>query len=68
MLTTVVAGAEGGTLAAFHDAYLAGAILCAVGCVLAWRLISTDAARSTMGRASVSQQHGRVAAAETGGD
>jgi EmrB/QacA subfamily drug resistance transporter len=68
VLTTVVAGAGGGTLAAFHDAYLAGAILCAVGCVLAWRLISTDAARSTMGRPSASQGRGRAAAAEIGGD
>jgi EmrB/QacA subfamily drug resistance transporter len=54
VLTTVVAGAGGSTLAAFHDAYLAGAILCAVGCVLAWTLISTDAARSTMGQPSAS--------------
>ncbi len=39
VLTTVVAGAGGSALAAFHAAYLAGAILCAVGCVLAWTLI-----------------------------
>ena len=64
VLTTVVAGAGGG-LAAFHDAYLTGAILCAVGCVLAWTLISTDAARSTMSRPSAAQQRGRAAAAET---
>jgi EmrB/QacA subfamily drug resistance transporter len=50
VLTTVVAGAGGGSLVAFHDAYLAGAALCAAGCVLAWTLISTDAARSTMRR------------------
>jgi EmrB/QacA subfamily drug resistance transporter len=47
VLTTVVASAGGG-LVAFHDAYLTGAILCAVGCALAWTLISTDAARATM--------------------
>jgi EmrB/QacA subfamily drug resistance transporter len=68
VLTTVVAGVGGGTLAAFHDAYLAGAILCAVGCVLAWTLISTEAARSTMGRPSASQGRGRAAAAEIGAD
>jgi hypothetical protein len=56
VLTTVVAGAGGSTLAAFHDAYLAGAILCAVGCVLAWMLISTDAARSTMRQRSEPEQ------------
>ncbi len=49
VLTTVLAGAGGSTLAAFHDAYLAGAILCAVGSLLACTLISTEAARSTMG-------------------
>ena len=67
VLTTVVAGG-GGTLAAFHDAYLVGAILCAVGGALAWTLISTDAARSTMSRPSASQQPARAAAAECGGD
>ena len=64
VLTTVVAGG-GSTLAAFHDAYLAGAILCAVGCVLAWTLISTDAARSTMRQPLGSEQRARAAAAET---
>ena len=68
VLTTVVAGAGGGTLAAFHDAYLTGAILCAVGFVLAWRLISTDAARSTMSRPSASRMRGRAAAPQMGGD
>ncbi len=68
VLTTVVAGAGGGTLAAFHDAYLTGAILCAVGCVLAWTLISTDAARSTMRRPSASQQRDHAVTAEIGGD
>lgn len=66
VLTTVVAGGAG-TLAAFHDAYLVGAILCALGGVLAWTLISTDAARSTMGRPSASQPP-RAAPAELGGD
>ncbi|HEY2052923.1 MAG TPA: DHA2 family efflux MFS transporter permease subunit [Solirubrobacterales bacterium] len=47
LLTTILAGA-GGTLAAFHDAYLAAAILAALGTVLAWTLIDTSLARSTM--------------------
>jgi hypothetical protein len=67
VLTTVVAGAGGG-LAAFHDAYLTGAILCAVGCVLAWTLISTDAARSTMSRSSESGHRARAATAGRLGD
>jgi EmrB/QacA subfamily drug resistance transporter len=67
VLTTVVAAAGGG-LAAFHDAYLTGAILCAVGCVLAWTLISTDAARSTMGQSSEFEHPARAAAAGTLGD
>ncbi len=50
VLTAVVAGVGGGTLAAFHAAYLTGAIIAAVGCALAWTLINTDAARSTMHR------------------
>ncbi|MFZ0387395.1 MAG: DHA2 family efflux MFS transporter permease subunit [Solirubrobacteraceae bacterium] len=68
VLTTVVAGAGGSVLAAFHAAYLTGAILCAVGCVLAWTLIKTDAARSTMGRPSEPAQRDRAAAAEFRGD
>jgi len=68
VLTTVVAGAGGSTLAAFHAAYLAGAILAAVGCVLAWTLISTDAARSTMGRPSDPGRRERAAMAELSGD
>jgi MFS family permease len=64
VLTTVVAGAGGG-LAAFHDAYLVGAIICAVGCVLAWTLISTDAARSTMDQPSESERAARAAAVGT---
>jgi hypothetical protein len=67
ILTTVVAGA-GGTLTAFHDAYLTGATLCAVGCVLAWTLIKTDAARSTMTRRQEPQQSARAAIVETCGD
>lgn len=68
VLTTVVAGAGGTTLAAFHDAYLTGAILAAAGCVLAWTLINTDSARSTMGRPSQPEQRERAAAAELSGD
>jgi EmrB/QacA subfamily drug resistance transporter len=68
VLTTVVAGAGGTTLAAFHAAYLTGAILMAIGAVLAWTLISTDAARSTMGRPSEPEQRERAAAAELCGD
>ncbi len=49
IVTTIVAGA-GGTLAAFHDAYLAAAILAAIGTILAWALIDTRQARSTMTR------------------
>jgi EmrB/QacA subfamily drug resistance transporter len=48
LLTTIVAGADGTPLAAFHDAYLAAAILAALGTVLAWTLIDTGLARSTM--------------------
>jgi EmrB/QacA subfamily drug resistance transporter len=47
LLTTIVAGA-GGTLGGFHDAYLAAAILAGLGTLLAWRLIDTGLARSTM--------------------
>jgi EmrB/QacA subfamily drug resistance transporter len=68
VLTTVVAGAGGSTLAAFHAAYLTGAILAAVGAVLAWTLINTDAARSTMSRPSKPDQRERVVAAELSGD
>ena len=68
VLTTVVAGAGGSTLAAFHAAYLTGAILAAIGAVLAWTLISTDAARSTMGRSSKPEQRERAAAAELSRD
>ena len=47
IVTTIVAGA-GGTLEAFHDAYLGAAILAAIGTVLAWTLIDTRLAGSTM--------------------
>jgi hypothetical protein len=67
VLTTVVAGA-GGTLAAFHDAYLTGAVLTAIGAVLAWTLISTDSARSTMSGPSNTERRDRMAAAELSGD
>jgi EmrB/QacA subfamily drug resistance transporter len=50
LLTTIVAGADGTPLQAFHDAYLAAAILAALGTLLAWVLIDTGLARSTMSR------------------
>jgi MFS family permease len=50
LLTTIVSGAGGTALAAFHDAYLAAAILAAIGTVLAWTLIDTSLAGSTMTR------------------
>jgi predicted MFS family arabinose efflux permease len=67
VLTTVVSAAGGG-LSAFHAAYLTGAILCAVGGVLAWTLISTDAARSTMRHRSESEHLTHAATAGTLGD
>jgi EmrB/QacA subfamily drug resistance transporter len=48
VLTTIVAGAGGGELAAFHAAYLAAAIIAALGTICAWTLIRTNDARSTM--------------------
>ncbi|MGZ4191966.1 MAG: DHA2 family efflux MFS transporter permease subunit, partial [Solirubrobacteraceae bacterium] len=42
VVTTVVAGVHGSALLAFHAAYLAGAIIAAVGTVCAWTLIHTD--------------------------
>ena len=48
IVTTIVSGAGGTALAAFHDAYLAAAILAAIGTVLAWLLIDTRLASSTM--------------------
>jgi EmrB/QacA subfamily drug resistance transporter len=48
LVTTVVTGVGGGGLAAFHGAYLAATILGAIGTVLAWTLIRTEDARSTM--------------------
>jgi EmrB/QacA subfamily drug resistance transporter len=50
LLTTVVAGAGGTVTDAFHDAYLAAAILAGIGTVLAWTLIDTGLARPTMTR------------------
>ena len=49
IVTTVVAGAGGTATEAFHDAYLAAAVLAALGTILAWTLIDTGLARSTMG-------------------
>jgi hypothetical protein len=68
VLTTVVAGVGGDGVAAFHAAYLGGAILVALGCGLAWTLISTDAARSTMTRPTSTRHRERAAAAELAGD
>jgi EmrB/QacA subfamily drug resistance transporter len=67
VLTTVVAGG-GATLSAFHDAYLTGAVLTAIGAVLAWTLISTDSARSTMSGPRNDERRERMAAAELSGD
>jgi EmrB/QacA subfamily drug resistance transporter len=68
ILTTVVAGVGGESLAAFHAAFAAGAIMAAVGCGLAWLLISTDAARSTMTRPRSARRREQTAAAELSGD
>jgi EmrB/QacA subfamily drug resistance transporter len=48
LLTTIVAGAGGTALEAFHDAYLAAAIIAGIGTILAWTLIDTGLARPTM--------------------
>jgi EmrB/QacA subfamily drug resistance transporter len=52
VVTAVVAGvgvgADGSQLTAFHAAYLAGAIIAALGTILAWTLIRTTDAASTM--------------------
>jgi EmrB/QacA subfamily drug resistance transporter len=48
ILTTVVAGVGGSRLSAFHAAYLAGAIMAALGTLCAWTLIRTEDARATM--------------------
>jgi len=48
ILTTIVAGAGGTALEAFHAAYLAAAIIAAIGTLLAWVLIDNRLASSTM--------------------
>ena len=48
VVTTVVAGVGGSQIGAFHDAYLAGAVIALVGTLCAWTLIRTEDARSTM--------------------
>ena len=48
ILTTVVAGVGGYGLRAFHAAYLADAVIAALGTLCAWTLIRTSDARSTM--------------------
>jgi EmrB/QacA subfamily drug resistance transporter len=50
ILTTIVAGAGGTALEAFHTAYLAAAIMAAIGALLAWTLIDNRLAGSTMVR------------------
>ena len=48
IVTTIVSGAGGTALAAFHDAYLAATVLVALGTLLAWLLIDNRLASSTM--------------------
>jgi EmrB/QacA subfamily drug resistance transporter len=48
IVTAVVTAVGGGGLAAFHGAYLTATILGAIGTVLAWTMIRTEDARSTM--------------------
>ena len=48
VMTTIVAGVAGSELAKFHAAYLAGAIIAALGTICAWTMIRTSDARSTM--------------------
>jgi EmrB/QacA subfamily drug resistance transporter len=48
IVTTIVAGAAGSELTRFHAAYLASAIIAALGAVCAWTMIHTSDARSTM--------------------
>jgi EmrB/QacA subfamily drug resistance transporter len=50
ILTTIVAAVGGSRVDAFHWAYLVAACAALLGAGGAWRLISTDAARSTMRR------------------
>ena len=52
IVTTIVAGAGGTALEAFHAAYLGAAIMAALGTVLAWTLIDNRLAGSTMVRAA----------------
>jgi EmrB/QacA subfamily drug resistance transporter len=52
IVTTIVAGAGGTGLEAFHAAYLGAAIMAALGTVLAWTLIDNRLAGSTMVRAT----------------
>jgi EmrB/QacA subfamily drug resistance transporter len=52
LLTTIVSGVGGSALAAFHAAYLAAALLAALGTLLAWKLIDSRLAVSTMTRST----------------
>ncbi len=49
LLTSILSAAGATTLSAFHDAYLAAMILAAIGTFLAWTLIDSGLASSTMG-------------------
>jgi EmrB/QacA subfamily drug resistance transporter len=49
VFTTIVAGSAAGSVTAFHSAYLAGAVIVAVGAVGALTLIHTSDAHATMG-------------------
>jgi hypothetical protein len=51
LMTTIVAGVAGSDLTKFHAAYLADAVIAALGAVCAWTMIRTSDARATMSRA-----------------
>jgi EmrB/QacA subfamily drug resistance transporter len=50
LMTTIVAGVAGSELTKFHAAYLADAMIAALGAVCAWTMIRTSDARATMSR------------------
>lgn len=50
ILSTIVASRGGETLAGFHDAYIAAAVLAGLGALAALTLVCTDDARATMTR------------------
>jgi EmrB/QacA subfamily drug resistance transporter len=49
VFTTIVAGSAAGSVTAFHSAYLAGAVIAAIGTAAAFTLIHTSDAHATMG-------------------